>query len=98
MVTAASHNIRDVLDGKAPDTKPSLNALCLADFGDKGAAFVALPQFPPRNVTWFKEGRWVHWAKVAFEKYFIRKMKKGDTEPVYEKYVLKLLGINKLKG
>jgi len=98
MVTAAAHNIRAVLDGKAPDTKPTLNALCLADFGDKGAAFVALPQIPPRNVTWFKEGRWVHWAKVAFEKYFIRKMKKGDTEPVYEKYVLKLLGINKLKG
>jgi len=98
MVTAAAHNIRAVLDGKEPDTKPTLNALCLADFGDKGAAFVALPQIPPRNVTWFKEGRWVHWAKVAFEKYFIRKMKKGDTEPVYEKYVLKLLGINKLKG
>jgi sulfide:quinone oxidoreductase len=98
MVTATAHNIRAVLDGKAPDTKPTLNALCLADFGDKGAAFVALPQIPPRNVTWFKEGRWVHWAKVAFEKYFIRKMKKGDTEPVYEKYVLKLLGINKLKG
>jgi sulfide:quinone oxidoreductase len=98
MVTATAHNIRAVLDGQAPDTKPTLNALCLADFGDKGAAFVALPQIPPRNVTWFKEGRWVHWAKVAFEKYFIRKMKKGSTEPVYEKYVLKLLGIHKLKG
>jgi sulfide:quinone oxidoreductase len=97
MVTATAHNLRALLDGNAPDTKPSLNALCLADFGDKGAAFVALPQIPPRNVTWFKEGRWVHWAKVAFEKYFIRKMKKGSTEPVYEKYVLKLLGIHKLK-
>lgn len=97
MVTAAAHNIRAVLDGKEPDVKPTWNALCLADFGDTGAAFVALPQIPPRNVTWYKMGRWVHWAKVAFEKYFIRKMKKGSTEPVYEKYVLKLLGIRKLK-
>jgi sulfide:quinone oxidoreductase len=98
MVTAAAHNIRTVLEGKEPDMKPSLNAVCLADFGDKGAAFVALPQIPPRNVTWYKMGRWVHWAKVAFEIYFIRKMKKGNTEPIYEKYVLKLMGIGKFKG
>jgi sulfide:quinone oxidoreductase len=40
----------------------------------------------------------VHLAKVAFEKYFIRKMKKGSPEPLYEKYVMKALGIVKLKG
>jgi len=39
----------------------------------------------------------VHLAKVAFEKYFIRKMKKGSTEPLYEKFVLGALGITKLK-
>jgi sulfide:quinone oxidoreductase len=42
--------------------------------GDTGAAFVALPQIPPRNVNWFKMGKWVHLAKIAFEKYFIRKI------------------------
>jgi sulfide:quinone oxidoreductase len=36
-------------------------------------------------------------AKIAFEKYFIRKMKKGTSEPIYEKYILKMLGIGKLK-
>jgi len=36
-------------------------------------------------------------AKIAFEKYFLRKMKKGTTEPIYEKYVLNVLGIKKLK-
>lgn len=96
MVTATAHNIRAVLDGKEPDQKATWNAVCLADFGDTGAAFVALPQIPPRNVNWFKEGKWVHLAKVAFEKYFIRKMKKGTTEPLYEKYVLGVLGIKKL--
>jgi sulfide:quinone oxidoreductase len=97
MVTAAAHNIRNVLDGREPDEKATWNAICLADMGDTGAAFVALPQIPPRNVNWFKEGKWVHLAKIAFEKYFIRKMKKGTTEPLYEKYVLGALGIKKLK-
>jgi sulfide:quinone oxidoreductase len=58
---------------------------------------VACPQIPPRNVNWFKKGKWVHYAKVAFEKYFIRKMKKGSSEPIYEKHVLKALGIERLK-
>ena len=97
MVTATAHNIRAVLDGKEPDQKATWNAICLADFGDTGAAFVALPQIPPRNVNWFKEGKWVHLAKIAFEKYFLRKMKKGTTEPLYEKYVLGVMGIKKLK-
>jgi sulfide:quinone oxidoreductase len=39
----------------------------------------------------------VHLAKIAFEKYFMRKMKNGTSEPIYEKYVLKLIGIVRLK-
>lgn len=97
MVHATVLNIRAVLDGREPDQKATWNAICLADFGDTGAAFVALPQIPPRNVNWYKEGKWVHLAKIAFEKYFIRKMKKGTTEPLYEKYLLSALGIKKLK-
>jgi len=97
MVTATAHNIRAILDGKEPAEKATWNAVCLADFGDTGAAFVALPQIPPRNVNWFKEGKWVHLAKVGFEKYFLRKMKKGTTEPLYEKYVLDMMGVKKLK-
>jgi len=98
MVTAIVENIKEELAGKAPTHKGSWNAICLADMGDTGAVFVALPQIPPRNVNWFKKGRWVHVAKVAFEKYFLRKMKKGTSEPIYEKYVLKALGIMRLKG
>lgn len=97
MVTAIAHNIADQLAGRPVQAKATWNAICLADMGDTGAAFVALPQIPPRNVNWFKKGKWVHLAKIAFEKYFIRKMKTGNPEPVYEKYVLKLLGIVRLK-
>ena len=97
MITAIVHNIADELAGKPVNTKATWNAICLADMGDTGAAFVALPQIPPRNVNWFKKGKWVHLAKIAFEKYFMRKMKTGNSEPVYEKYVLRLLGIMRLK-
>jgi sulfide:quinone oxidoreductase len=97
MVTAIAHNIHDELHGRAPSHRATWNAICLADLGDDGVAFVALPQIPPRNVTWAKQGKWVHLAKIAFEKYFMRKMKTGSTEPVYEKYVLKALGILRLK-
>jgi sulfide:quinone oxidoreductase len=93
MVTAVAHNIRADLAGQPATSEATWNAICLADMGDTGAAFVALPQMPPRNVTWAKVGKWVHLAKVAFEKYFLMKMRSGNTEPVYEKYVLKLLGI-----
>ena len=97
MVEATAENIRAELDGKEPSATATWNAVCLADFGDTGAVFVALPQIPPRNVNWFAEGKWVHLGKVAFERYFLRKMKKGTTEPLYEKLVLHALGIRKLK-
>ena len=97
MVAAVTCNIRNMIDGKEPDQKATWNAICLADFGDRGAAFVALPQIPPRNVNWFSGGKWVHLAKIGFEKYFLRKIRNGSTDPLYEKLVLKTLGVEKLK-
>lgn len=97
MATAIVHNIAHEIAGEKPETCGTWNAICLADMGDTGAAFVALPQIPPRNVTWFKKGKWVHQAKIGFEKYFMRKMRKGYTDPLYERYILKMLGINKLE-
>ncbi len=97
MTTASVENIKELIEGKPVTHKATWNAICLADLGDDGVAFVALPQIPPRNVTWAKQGKWVHLAKVAFEKYFIAKMKSGHSEPIYEKYVLKALGIVRLK-
>ena len=97
MITAIVRNIAAELAGRPADAKGTWNAICLADMGDTGAAFVALPQIPPRNVNWFKKGKWVHLAKIAFEKYFMHKMKNGTSEPIYEKYVLKALGIERLE-
>jgi sulfide:quinone oxidoreductase len=97
MVTATAHNIASELEGKEPTYVATWNALCLADFGDSGVAFMAKPQIPPRNVTWSSEGKWVHLAKIGFEKYFMRKIRKGISEPFYERLMLKLMGVVRLK-
>lgn len=95
MVTATAHNLGALLRGGEATIRPSWNAICLADFGDGGVAFVAQPQIPPRNANWAAKGKWVHLAKVGFEKYFLRKIKAGKSEPFYERYLLKQLNIHK---
>jgi sulfide:quinone oxidoreductase len=97
MVSALTKNIKAELEGKEPYAKATWNAICLADLGDTGVAFVALPQIPPRNTTWAKKGKWVHLAKIAFEKYFIRKIKTGSTDSLFERYVLGMMKIKRLK-
>lgn len=97
MVTATALNIGALLRGQEPKAQPTWNAICLADFGDSGVAFLAQPQIPPRNVNWSAKGEWVHYAKVAFEKYFLRKMRRGTPEPFYEKFLLDRLNIAKIK-
>lgn len=97
MVTAVAANLKQILDGQAPTNEASWNAICLADFGDGGVAFMAQPQIPPRNINWSASGRWVHAAKVAFEGYFLHKVRKGQAEPLYEKLALDLIGAHKLR-
>ncbi len=97
MVTAIAANLASVLDGKEPSAEATWNAVCLADFGDGGVAFVAQPQIPPRNVNWSSSGKWVHLAKIGFEKYFLRKVRKGESEPFYEKLAMHVMGIRKLR-
>jgi sulfide:quinone oxidoreductase len=97
MVTATAENVAALIAGREPVAVATWNAVCLADFGDKGIAFVAQPQIPPRNVNWSSSGRWVHAAKLGFEKYFLRKIRQGKSETFYEKLALDALGIRKLK-
>ena len=97
MVTATTHNIASEIAGREPEDRATWNAVCLADFGDTGVAFVALPQIPPRNTNWSSSGKWVHLAKVAYEKYFLHKVRSAKTEPYYEKMVLRMLGATRLE-
>ncbi|MDP1642288.1 MAG: FAD/NAD(P)-binding oxidoreductase [Phenylobacterium sp.] len=98
MVTAIAENLKALLAGEAPSREATWNAICLADFGDSGVAFIAQPQIPPRNMNWAAEGRWVHLAKIGFEKYFISKIRRGEATPFYEKLALDLIGASKLKA
>jgi len=98
MVTATVENIAEELAGKEPSHKATWNAFCLADFGDRGVAFMALPQIPPRNTNWSGAGKWVHWAKIGFEKYYLRKIRQGKVEPFFERYAMRLMGVQKLKA
>jgi len=97
MVSAVARNLDDLIAGRPPAHEATWNAFCLADFGDRGVAFVAQPQIPPRNVNWAAEGKWVHLAKVAFEKYFLAKIRRGESEPFYEKLALDVMGLRKIK-
>lgn len=98
MVAATVENIKQALAGQTPSHAASWNALCMADLGDSGAFFMAVPQLPPRNVTKMLRGRWVHWGKIAYEKHFMRKMRAGIAESRLERLVFKLLGTQHLTG
>jgi len=39
----------------------------------------------------------VHLAKIGFEKYFLGKVRRGESEPFYERLGMHALGIHKLK-
>ncbi|MCB9991982.1 MAG: NAD(P)/FAD-dependent oxidoreductase [Rhodospirillales bacterium] len=95
MVKAVAYNLKEICAGREPSVKPTWNAICLADMGNNGVAFVALPQNPPRNVAWMRGGKWVHWMKIMFEWYFLRKVKKGHISPFYETFALRFMGIRK---
>lgn len=97
MVAATAANIGEVIRGREPTHEGTWNAFCLADFGDSGVAFLAQPQNPPRNINWASEGKWVHLAKIGFEKYFLRKIRKGQSEPYFEKAVMGMLKVTRLK-
>ncbi|MBT8040642.1 MAG: NAD(P)/FAD-dependent oxidoreductase [Gammaproteobacteria bacterium] len=98
MVTATVQNLVEIMADGEPSHTATWNAFCLADFGDRGVAFIALPQIPPRNTNWSGSGKWVHWAKIGFEKYYLRKIKQGRVEPFWEKYAMRLMGVQKLRG
>ncbi len=100
MGIAAAHNIALKLgEISAPAVSPTLEAICLADFGDSGIAFVAAPVLPDpvtgtRRKAIALEGRWVSWGKTAFEKFFLAKMRWGLSVPWFERWGIQALGLS----
>jgi sulfide:quinone oxidoreductase len=74
--TAARSIAADITGGVLPDETP-IDVLCLMDMGNTAALMKAAPVLPPRQESIFKEGKWFKWGKIAFERYFLYKMKHG---------------------
>ena len=74
--TAARAVAADISGSVQPQELP-IDVLCLMDMGNTAAYMKAAPVLPPRQESVFREGKWFQWGKVAFEKYFLYKMKHG---------------------
>ncbi len=68
-------NILASLRGESLSSNIPQRARWLADMGETGAAYVTGPQVPLKDINWMRQGRWVHLAKVDFEKYFINRIR-----------------------
>lgn len=105
MGLAVAHNIAVELGAIKSSLKvPTLDALCFAEFGETGVAYIAAPVLPDpetgkRRYSYAVQGPWVNWVKSAFEKYFMVKMEHGASVPWFEKLGLKMLfGVKLLKS
>ena len=97
MATAVAHNIAIDLGAiSASRHIPTLEALCFAEFGDTGIAYIAAPVLPDpktgkRKSSYAMRGSWVVWVKAAFEAYFMAKIRTGTGMPWFEKLGLRSL-------
>lgn len=100
MGMAVAHNIAIELGViSAARVTPTLEAICLADFGNTGIAFIANPVLPDpvtgqRRRAIALQGRWVSWSKKAFEQFFLAKMRCGLSVPWFERWGLRAIGLS----
>ncbi|WP_009545423.1 NAD(P)/FAD-dependent oxidoreductase [Crocosphaera subtropica] len=103
MGMAAAHNIACELGELSSHLMiPTLEALCLADFGETGVCFLAAPILPDaitgqRRKAIALQGQWVNWSKTAFEQFFLLKMRLGWSVPWFERLALQGLGLSLVK-
>ncbi len=77
MARYASASIASRITGKAVEEPDPVGAVCIMDMGDTAALMQASPVLPPRQSAKLKEGIHYRWAKQAFEKYYMWKIRKG---------------------
>ncbi len=69
------HNILAHLGDTPLTSHVPQRAKWLSDMGNTGATYLSEPQVPLRDINWMRQGRWVHQAKVDFEKYFVNRIR-----------------------
>lgn len=80
MAHVAAKNIASQIRGESPSHEKSFGdipAVCIMDAGNNGVLILADKMLPPRKAGVLIPGPQNHLAKLAFEKYFIWKMKYG---------------------
>lgn len=80
MAHVAAKNIAAQIRGEEPHHEKSFGdipAVCIMDAGNNGVLILADKMLPPRKAGVLIPGPQNHLAKLAFEKYFIWKMKNG---------------------
>ncbi len=80
MAHIAASNIAAQIKGEAPTRKQSFGdipAICIMDAGNNGVAILADHMLPPRKHAVMIPGPQAHAAKIAFEKYYMWKMRHG---------------------
>ena len=80
MAHVAATNIASQIRGEEPTKEEGFGdipAVCIMDAGNNGVAILADKMLPPRKHGVMIPGPQNHAAKIAFEKYFLWKMKNG---------------------
>lgn len=79
MGKTAAHNIVAAITGSEPRKVPfsEIKPLCIMDAGSQGMIIVLERVFKPRRWEILVPGPWSHWAKLAFEKYYLTRIKHG---------------------
>lgn len=80
MAKDAAKTIVADITGKPVSEPEPLGVMCLVDLGDSGVYIKAKPLLPPRQEAVWKKSVTYKWAKHAFEKYYLWKMKNGLTQ------------------
>ncbi|MEZ5339656.1 MAG: FAD-dependent oxidoreductase [bacterium] len=79
MAKVVAHNIvADITGGKKMELPPQyIDAKCVLDAGNTGIIMLADHFLEPRQHAWLIPGPEAHWAKLAFEKYFMTTHRMG---------------------
>ena len=74
MAQAAAQNIVAELKGGAKVDGLTLPSTCIADAGDTAFYLSADPFLPPRNKVVHRRGKWAHYLKLVFERYYLARI------------------------
>jgi sulfide:quinone oxidoreductase len=81
MAHTAAINIASSLQGKPLTPKPQadIDAKCILDAGNQGIIMYTDRIYAPKRRRWetLIPGPWAHWGKLAFERYYLWKMRTG---------------------